>query len=195
MKMRYLIILLVVISRLSHSQVSAGNWSVNPDPFFETQEITITVSDLNSGNLSGIENIYLWTWYSKSGGGSTNDDSQWNGQWDSSNESMKMSQKSDGSFTFTFNPSEFFNDSSIETIGVLAKAKDGSGDKKTQDYIFEVGVFDLTIINPQESISIIEKGGSLEVDATTSVSANFLLRSGETILHQLPNSTPQSTEL
>ncbi len=133
---------MVVISRLSHSQVSAGNWSVNPDPFFETQEITITVSDLNSGNLSGIENIYLWTWYSKSGGGSTNDDSQWNGQWDSSNESMKMSKKSDGSFTFTFNPSEFFNDSSIETIGVLAKAKDGSGDKKTQDHIFEVGVFD-----------------------------------------------------
>tara|TARA_B100000927_G_scaffold138174_1_gene111468 strand:- start:319 stop:3117 length:2799 start_codon:yes stop_codon:yes gene_type:complete len=192
MKIRYLIILLAVISRVSLSQVPAGNWTVNPDPFFETQEITITVSNLNSGNLSGIEDIYLWTWYSKSGGGSTNDDSQWNGQWNNSNEAMKMSKKSDGSYNFTFTPSEFFNDSSIETIGVLAKAKDGSGDKKTQDHIFEVGVFDLIILNPQKSISIIEKGGSLEVEATTSIPVNFLLRSGDNILDQLSNSTNYS---
>ena len=61
-----------------------------------------------------------------------NPDSQWNGQWDSSNESMKMSKNSDGSYSFTFTPSQLFNDTGIETIGVLAKAKNGSGDKKTQ---------------------------------------------------------------
>ena len=145
MKIRYLIILLIFISKISFSQVPSGNWTVNPDPFLENQEITITVSNINSGNLSGINDIYLWTWYSKYGGGNTNDDSQWNGQWGNSNENMKMTKNSDGSFSFTFNPSKLYSDSSIETIGVLAKAKDGNGDKKTQDYIFDVGIFDLSL--------------------------------------------------
>ena len=120
MKIRYLIILLILISKISFSQVPSGNWSVTPDPFLENQEITITVSDINSGNLSGINDIYLWTWYTKNGGGSTNDDSQWNGQWNNSNENMKMIKNTDGSFSFTFNPSKLYSDSSIEKIGVLA---------------------------------------------------------------------------
>ena len=143
MKIKYLIILLFFISKHSFSQVPTGNWSVDPDPFLENQQITITVSNINSGNLAGINDIYLWTWYSKFGGGSTNPDSQWNGQWDNSNEIMKMTKNSDGSFSFSFTPTELFDDNGIETIGVLAKAKDGSGDKKTSDYIFEVGVFSL----------------------------------------------------
>ena len=59
------------------------------------------------------------------------------------NESMKMTKNSDGSYSYTFTPSQLFDDTGIETIGVLAKAKNGSGDKKTTDYIFEVGVFSL----------------------------------------------------
>ena len=105
MKIKYLIILLFFISKHSFSQVPTGNWSVDPDPFLENQQITITVSNINSGNLAGINDIYLWTWYSKFGGGSTNPDSQWNGQWDNSNEIMKMTKNSDGSFSFSFNVS------------------------------------------------------------------------------------------
>ena len=156
MKIKYIIIFLLFISISSFSQVPTGNWSVEPDPFLENQQITFTVSNINTGNLAGINDIYLWTWYSKFGGGTTNPDSQWNGQWDSSNESMKMSKNSDGSYSFTFIPSQFFNDTGIETIGVLAKAKNGSGDKKTSDYIFEVGVFSFELISPQENITVVE---------------------------------------
>ncbi len=188
MKIRYLIILLIFISKISFSQVPSGNWTVNPDPFLENQEITITVSNINSGNLSGINDIYLWTWYSKYGGGNTNDDSQWNGQWGNSNENMKMIKNSDGSFSFTFNPSKLYSDSSIETIGVLAKAKDGNGDKKTQDYIFDVGIFDLSLNNPTSNISVIESGGSINVDATSSVLVDFTLKKNNEVVNEKKNS-------
>ena len=188
MKIRYLIILLILISKISFSQVPSGNWSVTPDPFLENQEITITVSDINSGNLSGINDIYLWTWYTKNGGGSTNDDSQWNGQWNNSNENMKMIKNTDGSFSFTFNPSKLYSDSSIEKIGVLAKAKDGSNDKKTKDYIFDVGVFDLILNNPTSSISVIESGESITIDALSSITVDFTLKKNNVIINEKKNS-------
>ena len=76
---------------------------------------------------------------------------------------MKMSKNSDGSYSFTFTPSQLFNDTGIETIGVLAKAKNGSDDKKTSDYMFEVGVFSLELISPQENITVVESESSLEI--------------------------------
>ena len=184
MKIKYIIIFLLFISISSFSQVPTGNWSVEPDPFLENQQITFTVSNINTGNLAGINDIYLWTWYSKFGGGTTNPDSQWNGQWDSSNESMKMSKNSDGSYSFTFTPSQLFNDTGIQTIGVLAKAKNGSGDKKTSDYIFEVGVFSLELISPQENIIVVESGSSLEILAEASVISDFILEENGNLIDQ-----------
>ena len=184
MKIKYIIIFLLFISISSFSQIPTGNWSVEPDPFLENQQITFTVSNINTGNLAGINDIYLWAWYSKFGGGTTNPDSQWNGQWDSSNESMKMSKNSDGSYSFTFTPSQLFNDTEIETIGVLAKAKNGSGDKKTSDYIFEVGVFSLELISPQENITVVESGSSLEILAEASVISDFILEENGNLIDQ-----------
>ena len=195
MKIKYLIILLFFISKHSFSQVPTGNWSVDPDPFLENQQITITVSNINSGNLAGINDIYLWTWYSKFGGGSTNPDSQWNGQWDNSNEIMKMTKNSDGSFSFSFTPTELFDDNGIETIGVLAKAKDGSGDKKTSDFIFEVGVFSLNLISPSQNISVIESGSNLEIIADASVVSDFVLERDGIIIDEKDNISSYSYSL
>ncbi len=122
MKIKYVIIILLLSSFYTFSQVPTGNWSVEPDPFLENQQITLTVSDINSGNLAGISDIYLWTWYTKSGGGSTNADSQWNGQWESSNESMKMTRNSDGSYSYIFTPSQLFDDTGIETYWCVSKS-------------------------------------------------------------------------
>ncbi|MEL0009535.1 MAG: hypothetical protein VW741_06660, partial [Flammeovirgaceae bacterium] len=187
MKIKYVIIFLLFISFYTFSQVPTGNWSVDPDPFLENQQITLTVSDINTGNLAGISDIFLWTWYTKSGGGSTNPDSQWNGQWDNSNESMKMSKNSDGSYSFTFIPSQLFNDTGIETIGVLAKAKNGSGDKKTDDYILEVGVFSLTLLSPDQNITVVESGSDLEIKAESSIISDFKLEKDEVIIDEKLN--------
>ena len=187
MKIKYIIILLLFIYSYSFSQVPTGNWSVEPDPFLENQEITLTVSNINSGNLAGINDIYLWTWYTKSGGGSPNPDSQWNGQWDSSNESMKMTKNSDGSYSYTFTPSQLFDDTGIETIGVLAKAKNGSGDKKTSDYLFEVGVFSLILLSPEENITVVESGSNLEIKAESSVISDFKLEKDAIVVDEKSN--------
>ena len=78
MKIRYIILILTFISTISFSQIPQGSWGVDPDPFLESEQITLTVSGINSGNLSGVDDIYLWIWYTKFGGGSTNPDSEWN---------------------------------------------------------------------------------------------------------------------
>ena len=68
------------------SQVPSGEWVVSPHPFSESSEITLTVSVINTGNMSGVNEVYLWTWYTKTDGSSTNSDSNWNGQWSNSND-------------------------------------------------------------------------------------------------------------
>ena len=95
-----------------------------------------------------------------------------------------MSKNSDGSYSFTFTPSQLFNDTEIETIGVLAKAKNGSSDKKTSDYIFEVGVFSLELISPQENITVVESGSSLEILAEASVISDFILEENGNLIDQ-----------
>jgi hypothetical protein len=51
----------------------------------------------------------------------------------------------------------------------LIKAKDGTGDKKSQDILAEVGVFQVTLNSPTENgATILAAGGSLNVSATNS---------------------------
>lgn len=192
MKIRYIILLLTFISSISFSQIPQGSWQVDPDPFLESQQITFTVSDINSGNLSGVNDIYLWTWYTKFGGGSTNPDSEWNGQWDNSNEGMKMTKNLDGSYSFSFTPKDFFSDTGIETIGVLAKAKDATGDKKSQDFIFQVGLFEVNLISPSGFTSVIESGENLEVEATSSSNSNFKLKENNNLIDEVDGVTSYS---
>ena len=90
---------------------------------------------------------------------------------------MKMTKNLDGSYSFSFTPKDFFSDTGIETIGVLAKAKDATGDKKSQDFIFQVGLFEVNLISPSGFTSVIESGENLEVEATSSSNSNFKLKS------------------
>ena len=112
-------IILLFISNSLLSQVPEGTWSVNPYPFSESQQIIITVKDINNGNLSGVNEIYLWTWYTKLNGEDPNSDSSWNGEWSASKESMKMQSNGDGSYSYTYTPSTFYDDTGIGTIGVV----------------------------------------------------------------------------
>ena len=174
--MRYL--LFVLLSQIAFSQVPPGQWVASPYPFSESSEITLTVSGISSGNMSGVSEVYLWTWYTKTDGSTTNPDSNWNGQWSNSNDAMKMVNNNDGSFSYTFRPTELYDDTGIERIGVLAKARDGTGDKKTQDYYIDVGIFSFDLLEPKNSYSIIESGGSQRVIAETDVNVDFTLFMG-----------------
>jgi hypothetical protein len=73
-----------------------------------------------------------------------------NGTWNASSETNKFTYNSgtDTPYTMTFVPQTFYARTGIGRIGFLIKAKDGAGDKKSQDIYKEVGAFSVTMINP-----------------------------------------------
>ncbi len=165
--------LFIFISVSTFAQVQTGIFTVSPPTFAPTDEITITVDNVDP-SLWGVTDIYLWTWYydfdyNFAGNSPTN------GSWSNSDESQKFTDNGDGTFSFTFTPSVLFGDTDIGRIGVLAKADDGTGDKKTQDHYFEVGLFQITLNYPTEANTIIDSGDILPISVTASQAGNFEL--------------------
>ena len=168
----YLLILTFFISFFGFSQVQTITYSVSPTAFEENQSITITVNGTSVNETSwGITGnaLYLWTWSFD-----INDaniiDSPTNGAWTSSNEVNRFTYNSgNDTYTYTLTPTTFYNRTNIGRIGFLAKAKDGTGDKKSQDVLIDVGAFQSVLVNPNvNSATIINSGESLNVTANNS---------------------------
>ena len=66
-------------------------WSVSPSPFSENEQISINVKGLDLSKWS-TEEAYLWTWFFDSNDVEVNSNVNWNGEWDNSKESMKMTK-------------------------------------------------------------------------------------------------------
>ena len=152
----------IIFLNFCYSQVQTGNFSVNPSSFYEDESVTITVSGIDP-SIWGVSDIYLWAWYYKNG--VQQGDSPNNGTWDNSSEVQKLSANGDGTFSISFIPNDFFEDTDISRMGVLVKAKDGTGDKKTQDYLHYVGKVQVTILNPAFNPVSVDNGGSISISA------------------------------
>ena len=152
----------IIILNFCYSQVQTGNFSVNPSSFYEDESVTITVSGIDP-SIWGVSDVYLWAWYYKNG--VQQGDSPNNGTWDNSSEAQKLNANDDGTFSISFVPNDFFDDTEISRMGILVKAKDGTGDKKTQDYLHYVGKVQLTILNPSFNPVTVENGGSISISA------------------------------
>ena len=169
--MRYLILFFFSFSTLTIAQVQQGNFSISPNTFEENEEIVLTVTGVNP-EIWQVEEIYLWAWYFKNNieiGGPTIG----NGDWNNSNEELKFTKNSDGSFSYILTPNIFFGDSGISKVGFLAKAKDGSGDKKTSDNFFYVGKVQVNITTPESTPVVIESGGSVNISASSSMAGEL----------------------
>ena len=121
------------------SQVQNVTFEVSPDPFSEDETITITASDVNP-SAWGVTDIYLWAW---SSAGGIEQDAPNNGEWTNSDEAHKLTNNGNGTYSISFVPSQFYGRTDLETIGFLVKAKDGSGDKKSQDAVYAVGTIEV----------------------------------------------------
>ena len=152
----------IIFLNFCYSQVQTGNFSVNPSSFYEDESVTITVSGIDP-SIWGVSDVYLWAWYYKNG--VQQGDSPNNGTWDNSSEAQKLNANDDGTFSISFVPNDFFDDTEISRMGILVKAKDGTGDKKTQDYLHYVGKVQLTILNPSFNPVTVENGGSISISA------------------------------
>ncbi len=116
----------LLIYNFGFAQLQNVNFAVNPNTFNE---------DLAAW---GVSDIYLWAWSFD-----TNDlntlDSPTNGDWTNSNEAQKLTNNGNGTYSISLTPTTFYNRTGIGSIGFLVKAKDGTGDKKSQDNIEQVG--------------------------------------------------------
>lgn len=190
MKNLYKIFVFLLLPMSLLAQQQNASLSIVPSPFEENQQITVTFSGIDPA-LWGVTDIYLWAW-SFDLNDANSMDSPTNGDWTNSNEAQKMTTNGDGTFSFTFVPNTLYNRTGIGRIGLLAKAKDGTGDKKTQDFLVEVGAFQVNRTSPTTSPVVINSGGNVSVTATSTLPANFVLLAGGSPVNTQNNITNYS---
>ncbi|MDI5948161.1 alpha-amylase family glycosyl hydrolase [Flavobacterium yafengii] len=183
-----ILFLLFFLSIVASAQQQAISYTVSPATFEETTAITITINgnSVNEGTWGVTGNaLYMWTW-SFDINDANSLDCPTNGSWTASNEANRFTYNSvSDTYTKTVTPNTFYNRNGIGKIGFLVKAKDGTGDKKSQDNFVEVGAYQVTLTTPAENGStIIASGGSLNIAATnTGGNASYVLKANGTTLN------------
>ncbi len=175
---------LLTLTIPSFGQVQTANFSISPASFNEDESITITVSGVNPTiwNAGQPDNIYLWAWR-RDQNGNYIEDSPNNGVWTSSSEVQKMTNNGNGTYSYTLTPTTFFGTTNIVSMGMLVKAKDGTGDKKSQDFITAVGKVQVTINNPTSNPVVVSSGGSLPISAVMRVQGNTVVGAFQVFLN------------
>ncbi|MFH6986793.1 alpha-amylase family glycosyl hydrolase [Flavobacterium collinsii] len=185
---RTLLLITFLWSVATFAQTQTISHSVSPSTFEETTPITITINGTSVDESSwGItdHSLYMWAWAFD-----TNDTSQKgtpdNGSWDASSEASKFTYNSGtDTYTKTITPTTYYSTTGIGRIGFLVKAKNGNGDKKSQDILVEVGSFQVLLTSPTEnSASIITSGSNFDIAATnTNGAASYSLKANGTVIN------------
>jgi 1,4-alpha-glucan branching enzyme len=179
--MKKIILLLLFFTIGASAQIQTVTYSISPATFEETTSITITIngSSINESTWGVTGNsLYLWAW-AFGLDDTTNNGTPLNGTWGSSDEASKFTYNSgNDTYTKTFTPSTYYNTTNIGKIAFLIKAKDGNGDKKSQDMFAEVGAFQVNLTSPvANSTTVLASSGSLSIVATnTNGVANYNLK-------------------
>ncbi|HCQ12477.1 alpha-amylase family glycosyl hydrolase [Flavobacterium sp.] len=163
------------------AQQQTITYSVTPTSFEENQSITLTFngSSINESTWGVTGNaLYLWAWSFDS-----NDlniqDCPTNGTWTNSSETNRLTYvPGNDTYTISFVPQTFYSRTGIGRIGFLVKAKNATGDKKSQDVLIEVGLFQSNLVTPAaNSATIISSGGNLNITANnTNGNASYNLK-------------------
>lgn len=186
--------LVFFLCSFSYAQQQNVTYTITPTPFEENQNITLTFngSSINEAAWGVTGNaLYLWSW-SYDTNLSNEQNSPTNGDWENSNEANKLTYNSgNDTYSISFTPTTFYNRTGIGRIGFLIKAKNGTGDKKSQDILSNVGSFQVTLTNPQQnSTTILSSGGSLNISATNSGgNANYNLIANGTSINTKANTS------
>lgn len=178
---KVLLLIFALCFGVSFAQQQEVDFFIDPCTFQENETITFTFDgssiDESIWNI-GNNALYLWAWSFD-----TNDqniqDSPTNGEWTNSNEANRLTYNSgNDTYTISFIPTVFYGRTGIGRIGFLVKAKNGDGDKKTQDIVTEVGEssFQINLNNPTATTSVLNSGDDFSIDAeNTCGNANYTL--------------------
>lgn len=196
MKKILLVLLLSPIWLLAQQQTVT--YSINPSPTFEgTDALTITINGSSVNEAAwGVANnqLYAWVWALNSA--NANIPYSGNGSWENSSESKLMTyNSSNDTYSFTYNPSvfNFFGSTEVAKVGFLIKAKNGTGDKKSQDIVLNVGSFQVTLMN-----NIVAGGTQLFATSYTVAArhtvgpSNYVLKRNGVVINT-QNNLPAST--
>lgn len=150
--MKKLLVLLFVLPLSLFAQQQTATYSYSPSPTFEgTQALTITVngSSINESTWGVTNNqLYAWVWALDTANALITYNG--NGTWANSDTSKLMTYNAGSdTYSFTYNTSvfNFFNSTNVAKVGFLIKAKNGTGDKKSQDIVLSLGSFQVTLLN------------------------------------------------
>lgn len=178
----------LLLGAIAFSQQQNVTYTIAPATFEETTAITITIngSSVNEATWGITGNaLYLWAWAFDTND-TTPKGTPLNGSWTASDEAARFTYNAGpDTYTKTITPATYYNATGIGKIGFLVKAKDGTGDKKSQDVLTEVGSFQVTLTAPlQNSTTILASGGSLNITASnTNGVANYNLKSNGTSIN------------
>lgn len=190
--MKKILLLLLFLPLFVNAQLQTVTYSYAPTPTFEgTQALTITVngSSINEATWGVTNNqLYAWVWALDTAG--ANIPYTGDGTWDNSDASKLMTYNSaTDTYSFTYSPTvfTFFGTTSVAKVGFLIKAKNGTGDKKSQDIVLNVGAFQVTLMNN------IVAGGSQLCTTSYSISARHTGGTADYVLKR--NGTTVNTQL
>ena len=170
MKKITVFLLLTFNAIIAFSQVTT-----NPSPIEVDQSVTITV-DANStatdcNGFSSPNKVYLHS-------GIGDDTDPWNvvvGNWGLDDGVGEMTDNGDGTWSITFVPKDYYGLTAVQEaaatkMGMVFRNEDGSQEFKDNgcvDFIFNVGAFQVTMVNPSsdEPITYVSSGDSLNIMA------------------------------
>jgi len=184
MKLKFLSLItwLVCISAFAQQQSVLYNYSYTPSStLVGTDALTINVlgSSLNEATWGVTNNeLYAWTWALNA----SNADIPYsgNGSWTSSSTAHQMTYNAGtDTYSFTFSPTifQFYNSTNVAKVGFLIKAKNGTGDKKSQDIVLTLNAFELNLFSHLDGSSIsLPSGSNITLKAqNTGGIANYVL--------------------
>ena len=132
-KIFFSIVVLIGLVVSANAQTSGAVITTIPAGFTAEDDVKIIIDVSAVGNLAGVEPLYIWTWY-------PSEPLPGNGSWTNSDPSRILTREGPNKWSITMKPTDYYSrtPAEIDQIKFLVKAKDGTGDKKTNDIALTV---------------------------------------------------------
>lgn len=192
MKKYYLAILFIGIFLMSNAQVT-----ITPNPFEVDESITITLNTNSSATdcnqFNNPTKVYM---HSGVGDGGNAFGISVTGNWGQDDGVGEMTNQGGGVYSITIVPETYYNltpqqASNVIQMGMVFRNEDGTQEYKAngcQDFIFQVGSFQVSLSTPTQDTTIINSGDSFDIAATNiGGNASYTLTANGSVIDTNPS--------
>lgn len=182
--------------------ISFAQVTINPDPIEVDESITVTLNTNSSAtNCNGFSNPSKVYMHSGVGDGSNAFGISVTGNWGQDDGVGEMTNQGSGIYSITIVPETYYNltptqVANVIQMGMVFRNEDGSQEYKAtgcNDFIFQVGSFQISLTTPTEDTTIINSGNDFSIAATNiGGNANYTLTSNGTVIDNQPSTDSYS---